>query len=43
MLSTEMLILIWDTINGKVKTEVQDKLAEGKVINVCDKLCRIYD
>jgi hypothetical protein len=29
MLSTQMQILMWDTINGKVKTEVQDELAEG--------------
>jgi hypothetical protein len=35
--------LVWDKINGKVKTEVQDELAEGKVIDVCDKPCRIYD
>jgi hypothetical protein len=43
MLSTQMQILMWDTINGKVETEVQDELAEGKVIDVCDKPCRIYD
>jgi hypothetical protein len=43
MLSTQMQILMWDTINGKVETEVQDELAEGKVIDVCNKPCRIYD
>jgi hypothetical protein len=38
-----MQILMWDTINGKVEAEVQDQLAEGKVIDVCDTPCRIYD
>jgi hypothetical protein len=43
MLSTQMQILMWDTINGKVEAEAQDQLAEGKVIDVCDTPCRIYD
>jgi hypothetical protein len=43
MLSTQMQILMWDTINGKVEAEMLDEMAEGKVIDVCDKSCRIYD
>jgi hypothetical protein len=43
MLSTQIQSLMWDTINGKVETEVQDELAEGKVIDVGDKPRRIYD
>ena len=43
MLDTRMQIFMWDTINGKAETEVQDELAEGKVIDVCNKPCRIYD
>ena len=43
MLSTQMQILMWDTINGKVERGMLDQFAEDKVIDVCDKPCRIYD
>ena len=43
MVSTRMQVLTWDTLNGKVEQRKVSMLADGKIVDVCSKSCRIYD
>ena len=43
MVSTRMQVLMCDTLNGKVEHGKVSMLADGKIVDVCSKSCRIYD
>ena len=43
MLSTQLQVLMWDTMNGKVAQKELEAVAVGKVVDVCAKPCRIID
>jgi hypothetical protein len=43
MLSTQLQVLMWDTINGKVAQKELEAVVAGKVVDVFAKPCRIMD
>jgi nucleoside phosphorylase len=43
MLSTQLQVLMWDTMNGKVEQKELEAVVAEKVVDVCAKLCRIID
>jgi hypothetical protein len=43
MLSTQVQVLMWDTMNGKVRGKEVEALVAEKVIDVFSKPCRILD
>ena len=42
-LSTQLWVLMWDTVNGKVEQKELEGIVAGKVVDVCAKACRIID